>query len=111
RVPGLGAKTVRRLHDELGITTVEELRAAAEGQQIRSLKGLGPKAEENVLASLAKLDGEGPKERLLLSDVLPIAEELAEALRAHPASDAVMVAGSARRMAETCKDSDIIATA
>ena len=111
RIPGLGAKTVRRLYDELGVSSLDELRAAAEAEQIREVKGLGPKAEANVLAALEKLEAEGPSERLLLSDVLPVAEELAEALRAHPASDAVTVAGSARRMAETCKDIDLIATA
>ncbi len=52
RIPGLGAKTVRRLYDELGVSSLDELRSAAEGQRIRGLKGLGPKAEENVLASL-----------------------------------------------------------
>ncbi len=111
RLPGLGAKTARRLFDELGITSLEELREAAEGQRIRSMKGLGPKVEENVLASLERLGTDGPAERLLLSHVLPVAEELAQALRAHPASDAVAVAGSARRRAETCKDIDLIATA
>ncbi len=111
RIPGLGAKTVRKLYDELDITSLDELRAAAEQQRIRAVKGLGPKAEENVLASLAKLGAEGPSERLLLSHVLSVAEELASALRAHPASEAVEVAGSARRRAETCKDIDLIATA
>jgi DNA polymerase (family 10) len=111
RIPGLGAKTVRKLHDELGVSSLDDLREAAEDQRIRAVKGLGEKVEENVLSSLAKLGEEGPKERLLLSDVLPVAEELAAALRAHPASDAVEVAGSARRRAETCKDIDLIATA
>jgi DNA polymerase (family 10) len=111
RIPGLGAKTVRKLYDELGVASLEELRAAAEGERIRGLKGLGPKAEENVLEALAKLGEKGPAERLLLSDVLPVAEELAAALRAHPASDAVEIAGSARRRTETCKDIDLIATA
>ena len=87
------------------------MRGAAEQERIRTLKGLGSKVEENVLEGLAKLEAEGPKERLLLSEVLPIAEELAAALRAHPAADAVEVAGSARRRAETCKDIDLIATA
>ena len=78
----------------------------------RASKGLGPKAEENVLASLERLGepGEGPG-RLLLSKVRPIAEELAAALREHPAANRVEVAGSARRWAETCKDIDLIATA
>ncbi|HEX6664975.1 MAG TPA: DNA polymerase/3'-5' exonuclease PolX [Solirubrobacterales bacterium] len=112
RVPGVGAKTARRLFDELGISTLEELKAAAESEQVREVKGLGPKAEENVLASLERLGepGEGPG-RLLLSAVRPIAAELAAALRDHPAANRVEVAGSVRRWAETCKDIDLIATA
>ena len=111
KVPGVGPKTARRLYDELGVTSLEELRVAAEGERIRGLKGLGPKAEENILASLARLGDEGPSERLLLSEVLPIAAELADALRENPASEEVEIAGSARRMADTCKDIDLIATA
>jgi DNA polymerase (family 10) len=111
RIPGVGAKTARRLYDELGVTNLEELRAAAVEQRIRGLRGLGPKVEENVLASVARIADEGPAERLLLSEVLPVAEELAQDLRDSPASDAVEVAGSARRRTETCHDIDLIATA
>jgi DNA polymerase (family 10) len=110
RVPGVGAKTARRLYDELGVSSLDDLRAAAEAQRIREIKGLGPKVEENVLASLGKLGDRGPTERLLLSEVLPVAERIAADLREHPASDAVEVAGSARRRAETCHDIDLIAT-
>jgi DNA polymerase (family 10) len=112
RVPGLGARTAKRLYDELGISSLEELKAAAETKQIREVKGLGPKAEENVLAALERLGGtgEGPG-RLLLSAVAPIARELAAALREHPATNRVEVAGSVRRLTETCKDIDLIATA
>ena len=52
RVPGVGAKTARRLYDELGVADLDDLREAAEAQRIREIKGLGPKAEENILASL-----------------------------------------------------------
>src|SRR4051812_28463546 len=110
-VPGVGAKTARRLYDELGVTSLEDLRVAAEQERIRELKGLGPKVEENVLASLGKLADGTPAERLLLSQVLPVAERLRDYLRAHPASAAVEVAGSARRRTETCHDIDLIATA
>jgi DNA polymerase (family 10) len=112
RVPGVGPKTARRLFDELDVATLDDLRAAAEGERIRELKGLGPKAEKNVLAGLERLGepGEGSG-RVLLSMARPIAEELARALREHPAADRVEVAGSARRWAETCKDIDLIATA
>ncbi len=110
RVPGLGAKTARRLYEELGVATLDDLSDAAEDQRLRSLKGLGSKVEENVIAELARIGEQGPSERLLLSEVLPIAEELAAALRAHPAADRVEIGGSARRGTETCKDIDLIAT-
>lgn len=112
RVPGVGPKTARRLFEELEISSMEDLKAAAEGEKVRHVKGLGKKQEENILAALERLGepGEGPG-RLLLSKVKPIAEELAEALRAHPAANRVEIAGSARRWAETCKDIDLIATA
>jgi DNA polymerase (family 10) len=112
RVPGLGAKTARLLFEELGVASLEDLKEAAEGEKIREVKGLGKKVEENVLSRLDRLGepGEGPG-RLLLSKVRPIAEELAVALREHPAASRVEVAGSARRWAETCKDIDLIATA
>jgi DNA polymerase (family X) len=112
RVPGVGPKTARLLFDELGIATLEDLKAAAEGERIRELKGLGPKAEENVLAGLERLGDPGQGSgRVLLSMARPIAEELARTLREHPAADRVEVAGSVRRWAETCKDIDLIATA
>jgi DNA polymerase (family X) len=112
RVPGVGPKTARRLFEELEISSMEDLKAAAEEEKVRHVKGLGKKQEENILAALERLGepGEGPG-RLLLSKVKPIAEELAAALREHPAARKVEIAGSARRWAETCKDIDLIATA
>jgi DNA polymerase (family 10) len=109
-VPGVGARTARRLYDELGIESLEQLRAAAEKGELRDVKGMGPKAEENVLAAVERIGADGVAERRLLSDVLPIADELAAALRDSPACGEVAVAGSARRMTETCKDVDLIAT-
>jgi DNA polymerase (family X) len=112
RIPGLGAKTARRLFDELEIATLDDLREAAEGERIRKVKGLGPKVEENVLAALERLGDPGEATgRVLLSKAKPVAEALAAALREHPAAKRVEVAGSVRRWAETCKDIDLIATA
>src|SRR3954463_2064779 len=111
RIPGLGPKRARKLYDELGISSLDELKAAAEQQQLRGIAGFGAKAEENILQSLeAGADGR-PKSRTLLSRALGIAEELATALREPPASQRVEIAGSARRMAETVKDLDLVATA
>src|ERR1043165_3220368 len=71
RLPGWGAKRARMLYDELGIDSLEKLRAAAENEQIRGLKGFGAKAEENVLKALAAHQESGPAERILLSRELP----------------------------------------
>ena len=110
-LPGLGPKRARRLYDELGVDSLESLRAAAEAQKIRELKGFGTKAEEAILASF-RLDGAGERPaRVVLSRALAIGEPLVAALREHPASQQVELAGSARRMTDTVKDLDVIATA
>jgi DNA polymerase (family 10) len=111
RLPGFGAKKVRKLYDELGVSSLEELKAAAEAGQIRSVAGFSVKAEENLLASLAAYEAGGERERVVLSRALAIANELAEGLRAHPAAGRVEIAGSARRLADSCKDLDLVATA
>jgi DNA polymerase (family 10) len=110
-LPGLGPKRVRRLYEELGIDSLESLKTAAEEQRIRGLKGFGPKAEEAILASL-RLSGAGEKPAsVVLDKALAIADPLIAALRNHPTSIHVELAGSARRMADTVKDLDVIATA
>ena len=110
-LPGLGPKRARRLFEELGIDSLDALRAAAEEQRIRSLRGFGPKAEETILASL-RLAGAGERPaRVVLDKALAIADPLIATLRRHPTSQRVELAGSARRMTETVKDLDVIATA
>jgi DNA polymerase (family 10) len=110
RVPGLGPKTARRLHTDLGIASLEDLKAAAEAQRLRELPGLGAKTEEKILRSLGK-----PKaavgQRTLLGRVLPAVEAAVSAVREHPATDRASAAGSVRRRCETVRDLDIIATA
>jgi DNA polymerase (family 10) len=111
RLPGLGPKRARTLYDELKIDSIEALREAAENERLRDVKGFGAKFEESVLESLAAGYGDAPKQRTLLPAALEIGEALIAELRAHPASDRVELAGSARRGADTVKDLDIIATA
>jgi DNA polymerase (family 10) len=111
RLPGLGPKTARRIWQELGITTAAGLRAAAETQQLRGHAGIGPGTEEKIAAALAKPKAtEGPR-RALLGTTLPKLRAAVDELREHPASVEVSLAGSARRMRETVRDLDIIATA
>ena len=118
RLPGLGPKRARRLFEELSIDSLESLRAAAEQRRIRTLKGFGPKAEESILAALdahaaaLRDSGNGGSGgRVVLNRALAVGEQLISALRAHPASERVELAGSARRMTDSVKDLDVIATA
>jgi DNA polymerase (family 10) len=111
RLPGLGPKTAARIWRELGVTTLDELRQAAEQQRVRGLQGLGAKSEERILEALAKGFGPEPERRGLLGVGLPVVREVVEALRAHPAAVEVSGAGSVRRGRETFRDLDVIATA
>ena len=108
RLPGLGPKRARLLHQELGVCSLEDLRRAAEEGRIKDVAGFGKKAEEKILAALeAGADGR-PAHRTLLSKALAVGEEIVEALRDHPAAPRVELAGSARRLADTCKDLDVV---
>jgi len=111
RLPGLGPKTAARIWQELGVTTLDELRQAAEQQRVRGLQGLGAKSEERILEALAKGFGPEPERRGLLGVGLPVVREVVDALSAHPAAVEVSGAGSVRRGRETFRDLDVIATA
>ena len=111
KLPGLGPKTAARIWRELGVETLDDLKAAAEGERLRVLTGLGPKSEEKILKALA-YQAESPETgRRLLGDGLPAVQAVVTALREHPAAVAVSEAGSVRRRKESFRDLDIIASA
>jgi DNA polymerase (family 10) len=111
RLPGLGPKTAARIWRELGVTTLDELKQAAEAERLRTLAGLGAKSEEKILAALA-FQAENPDTgRRLLGEGLPAAQAVVSVLREHPSAVHVSEAGSVRRRKETFRDLDIIATA
>ncbi|HET7856734.1 MAG TPA: DNA polymerase/3'-5' exonuclease PolX [Gaiellaceae bacterium] len=109
-LPGLGPKTARRIWQELGISTLEGLKQAAESEQLRTLTGLGAKTEEKVLRALARPAAKIER-KPLLGLALPALRAVVSVLREHPAADQVSEAGSARRLKEQVRDLDIIATA
>jgi DNA polymerase (family 10) len=111
RLPGLGPKSAKKIWKELGITTLDELRQAAEAQRLRVLPGMGAKTEENVLRALAAPAAAEEPRRARLGRVLPALRAGVAVLAEHPACDQVSIAGSARRYKETVRDLDIIATA
>jgi len=111
RLPGLGPKTAARIWRELGVTTLDELRQAAEAERLRSLTGLGARSEEKILKALAFQADNPDAGRRLLGDGLPAVQAAVAALREHPAAVRVSEAGSVRRRKETFRDLDLIATA
>ena len=70
-LPGLGPKTARRIWQELGVTTLAELKEAAEQERLRSLAGLGAKSEEKILKALAE-EPKTRESRRLLGSGLPV---------------------------------------
>src|ERR687893_244948 len=74
RLPGFGPKKARKLFDELGVKSLDDLREVVEQERLRDVPGFGPKAEENIRIALAAGPDERKKPRLLLSKALGIAD-------------------------------------
>jgi DNA polymerase (family 10) len=107
RVPGLGPKTARALHGQLGVSSLDGLREALASGSVRRLKGLGAKTEENLRAGLQRLDAT-LTERVPLADVIGVAEELLARARALPDVTDATLAGSIRRGRDTVGDVDLL---
>jgi DNA polymerase (family 10) len=108
RLPGLGAKTARRLWQELDITTLEQLEEAARAGRLQGQAGFGERKEQQLLAQLEA--GAAPRKRTFrLDQALELARTVLEPLREHPACERADEAGSLRRRAETVGDVDVIA--
>jgi DNA polymerase (family 10) len=106
-IPGIGPRTVKQLHDELGIETLEDLRRAAEIGSLRGLKGMSEKTEQGVLAGIAAL--EARQERMRLGQAEAIVETLLAELADVPGLVSIQPAGSFRRRRETIGDLDLLA--
>jgi DNA polymerase (family 10) len=106
-IPGVGPRTVKQLHDELGVETLEDLRRAAESGSLRGLKGMSEKTEQGVLAGIAAL--ETRQERMRLGQAEAIVETLLAELAGVPGLRSIQPAGSFRRRRETIGDLDLLA--
>lgn len=105
-VPGLGPKRAYKFYKELGISSIEELRAAAEAGKLRELPGIGAKMEEGILEGIKSL--ERRTDRVLLGVALPVATDLLERLLALDGAERGAVAGSLRRLSPTIGDIDLL---
>jgi DNA polymerase (family 10) len=112
RVPGIGPRRARQLHEALNIRSVAQLERAVRAHKVRELPGFGERTETRLLEALAARSAEGEGEgRVLRSSVVPLAESLVAALSRVPGVERCEVAGSFRRGRETVADLDLVAAA
>ncbi len=112
RVQGLGPKGIAKLRAELGVNSIDDLRRAITEQKLRAMKGFGPKSEEKLAQTLARMDKEGALTgRAPISVALPLAERIVERLSAVAGVTHASYCGSLRRFSETIGDVDIVVVA
>lgn len=102
----LGPKKIALFWKRLGITTVDQLEAAAGSHELQSLPGMGAKSEAKVLKSIK--DYRSREGRIRLDRGVTISEAFMDHLRAGSHLDRIAAAGSVRRRKETIGDIDIL---
>ena len=108
-IPGLGGKTVKKLHDELGVDSMDALKTACESGAVEALKGFGKKSAEKILNGIA--NREAYTKRHHWWGARKVAEPILEGLRSLSEVKQAEVAGSLRRLSETVGDLDFIVAA
>jgi DNA polymerase (family 10) len=107
-VRGVGPKAVKAVYEKLGVTTLDQLQAAAEGDRLSQLPGFGKRSQEKILEAIR--DFRSHSGRFKLSEALATAEQLTAYLSQVPGIGQMVPAGSLRRWRETVGDLDILIT-
>lgn len=105
-ISGLGPKNIAKIHKELEISTIEELKEACNDGRVAELDGLGEKSAQKILKSIAWM--EQFDERCHLDEATEIARPIYNFLKDKKGVEQIEVAGSLRRANETIGDIDIL---
>ncbi|PAW84455.1 MAG: histidinol-phosphatase, partial [Pedosphaera sp. Tous-C6FEB] len=105
-IPSLGPKKVKKLHDELGVDTIEALEAACKAGKVAVIEGFGDKTQAKILEGIAFKRQFASKHHL--HKALAVAQPILESLRQHPDVTRCSTAGSLRRWKETIGDIDFL---
>lgn len=108
RIPGVGPKTVRLLHEKLGVKNLKDLKRVLQDGSAARLPGMGEKKVENILKGMVTAEHSG--ERMFLDEAFELTRSIVEHLQSAPGLKKVTYAGSLRRGKETIGDIDILAT-
>lgn len=106
KLPTLGPKKIAKIHDALGISTLEDLKAACEEQKVSALPGFGKKTEENILKSIETVLNR--PERYPISRILKFKKIITDVIDTIPGVERYDMTGSGRRSKETSRDLDFI---
>lgn len=105
-IPGLGGKKVKKLHDAIGVESIDALQAACESGAVEALKGFGKKSAEKILTGIANRAAYAKRHHWWTAR--EVALPILEGLRGLPQTERAEVAGSLRRLRETVGDLDFI---
>jgi len=108
-ISGLGPKNAYKIHKELGISTIEELKEKINDGSVAGLSGLGQKSADKIKKSIEWM--EKFDERCRLDQAQEIASVIFESLKNLEGVQQIEVAGSYRRGLETIGDIDILIAA
>lgn len=111
KIPGVGPKTLKTLRAELRIENLDDLKAAIEAEQLRTVPGLGKTSEEKIAKAIERLGLHGKDRRTPIADAMPLAVRLVHDLEAIPGVERAVYCGSLRRHSETIGDIDITVAA
>ncbi len=109
RIPGLGPKKIKAMHDALHISDVAALEQACHDGRVAELKGFGAKTQAKILEGIAFLGQVG--QRVRFDQAFPLGLALLEQLSKHPGVIRSELCGSLRRRRESAKDIDILISA
>ena len=105
-IPGLGGKKVKKLHDAIGVESIDALQAACESGEVEALKGFGKKSAEKILSGIANRAAYAKRHHWW--NACQVAEPILEGLRSLSQVERAEAAGSLRRLKETVGDLDFI---
>ncbi|MFT7184350.1 MAG: DNA polymerase (family 10) [Oceanicoccus sp.] len=106
RLRGIGPKKVKLFYDQLGISTLDQLKAAAESGALATLPRMGEKSQESILSSINQ--GSIGKERIPHDSALKAAEIFIKYMKTCKDLEQIQFAGSLRREKETIGDIDLL---
>lgn len=108
QIPGLGAKRIKGIHDELGVSSLAELETACQEGKVAALKGFGQKTEAKILEGIAFVRQH--QGQFLMHTAEREASAILKELQDRPETERAALAGSIRRRKDVVKDIDLIAS-